>query len=42
MIHKAQKSPKELFIPEGEEEKIIRAAHVVFEEKDCISCSDWK
>lgn len=29
MIHKAQKSPKNVVYPEGEEEKIIRAAHVV-------------
>lgn len=29
MIHKAQKSPKTVVYPEGEEEKIIRAAHVV-------------
>lgn len=29
MIHKAQKSPKTVVYPEGEEEKIIRAAHIV-------------
>jgi len=29
-IHKAQKSPKRVVFPEGEEEKIIRAAHVSF------------
>jgi malate dehydrogenase (oxaloacetate-decarboxylating)(NADP+) len=29
MIHKAQKQPKKVVYPEGEEEKIIRAAHVV-------------
>jgi malate dehydrogenase (oxaloacetate-decarboxylating)(NADP+) len=29
MIHKAQKNPKRVVYPEGEEEKIIRAAHVV-------------
>lgn len=29
MIHKAQKNPKKVVYPEGEEEKIIRAAHVV-------------
>jgi len=29
MIHKAQKLPKKVVYPEGEEEKIIRAAHVV-------------
>jgi malate dehydrogenase (oxaloacetate-decarboxylating)(NADP+) len=28
MIHKAQKNPKRVVFPEGEEEKIIRAAHV--------------
>jgi malate dehydrogenase (oxaloacetate-decarboxylating)(NADP+) len=29
MIHKAQKNPRRVVYPEGEEEKIIRAAHVV-------------
>ncbi len=29
MIHKAQKNPKKVVYPEGEEEQIIRAAHVV-------------
>jgi len=29
MFHKAQKNPKRVVYPEGEEEKIIRAAHVV-------------
>ena len=29
MIHKAQKNPKKVVYPEGEEEKIIRAAHVI-------------
>ena len=29
MMHKAQKQPKKVVFPEGEEEKIIRAAHVV-------------
>jgi malate dehydrogenase (oxaloacetate-decarboxylating)(NADP+) len=28
MVHKAQKTPKRVVFPEGEEEKIIRAAHV--------------
>lgn len=32
MVHKAQKSPKKIVYPEGEEEKIIRAAHSVFQE----------
>jgi len=32
MIHKAQKNPKKVVYPEGEEEKIIRAAHVVMNE----------
>jgi malate dehydrogenase (oxaloacetate-decarboxylating)(NADP+) len=32
MIHKAQKNPKKVVYPEGEEEKIIRAAHVVHQE----------
>ena len=30
MIHKAQKHPLKVIYPEGEEEKIIRAAHVVY------------
>ena len=30
MIHKAQKSPKKVVYPEGEEENIIRAAHAVY------------
>ena len=30
MVHKAQKSPKRVVYPEGEEEKIIRAAHVCY------------
>jgi len=32
MVHKAQKNPKKVAYPEGEEEKIIRAAHSVFED----------
>ncbi len=32
MIHKAQKSPAKVVYPEGEEEKIIRAAHVSYNE----------
>jgi malate dehydrogenase (oxaloacetate-decarboxylating)(NADP+) len=32
MIHKAQKLPKKVVYPEGEEEKIIRAAHVVHQD----------
>ncbi len=32
MIHKAKKNPKKVVYPEGEEEKIIRAAHVAFRE----------
>ena len=32
MIHKAQKNPKKVVYPEGEEEKIIRAAHVCYTE----------
>ncbi len=32
MIHKAKKSPKRVVFPEGEEEKIVRAAHVAFSE----------
>jgi len=30
MIHKAQKKPVKVVFPEGEEEKIIRAAHIVY------------
>lgn len=30
MIHKAQKTPKRVVYPEGEEENIIRAAHAVY------------
>jgi malate dehydrogenase (oxaloacetate-decarboxylating)(NADP+) len=30
MIHKAQKKPMKVVYPEGEEEKIIRAAHIVY------------
>ena len=32
MIHKAQKQPKRIVFPEGEEEKIIRAAHFVYQD----------
>jgi malate dehydrogenase (oxaloacetate-decarboxylating)(NADP+) len=32
MIHKAQKNPLKVVYPEGEEEKIIRAAHIVKQE----------
>ncbi|MCK5086735.1 MAG: NADP-dependent malic enzyme [Melioribacteraceae bacterium] len=32
MVHKAQKDPKKIVYPEGEEEKIIRAAETVFQE----------
>ena len=32
MIHKAKKNPKKVVYPEGEEEQIIRAAHVAFRE----------
>ncbi|MCX7875421.1 MAG: phosphate acetyltransferase [Melioribacteraceae bacterium] len=33
MVHKAQQSPKKIVYPEGEEEKIIRAAQSVYEDK---------
>ena len=33
MIHKAQARPKRVVFPEGESEKILRAAHVLVEEK---------
>lgn len=32
MVHKAQKNPKKVVFPEGEEEKIIRAANTAYEE----------
>lgn len=32
MIHKAQKNPKKVVYPEGEEEKIIRAAHLIYQD----------
>ncbi len=32
MIHKAQKKPKRVVYPEGEEENVIRAAHAVYSE----------
>jgi malate dehydrogenase (oxaloacetate-decarboxylating)(NADP+) len=33
MIHKAQANPKQVVFPEGENEKILRAAHTLVEEK---------
>lgn len=33
MIHKAQTKPKQVIFPEGENEKILRAAHCLIEEK---------
>ena len=33
MIHKAQSRPKQVVFPEGENEKILRACHVLIEEK---------
>ena len=33
MIHKAQQSPRRVVFPEGEEEKILRAAHILVEER---------
>ncbi|MBZ0200007.1 MAG: phosphate acetyltransferase [Ignavibacteriaceae bacterium] len=32
MIHKAQKNPRKVVYPEGEEEQIVRAAHAAFSE----------
>ena len=32
MVHKAQKNPKKIVYTEGEEEKIIRAAHIVYDD----------
>ncbi len=36
MVHKAKKNPKKVVYPEGEEEKIIRAAHSVINEEMAI------
>ena len=36
MIHKAQKTPRTVVYPEGEEENIIRAAHAVYIDKIAI------
>lgn len=36
MIHKAQKSPRKVVYPEGEEEKIIRAAQIVYRDNVAI------
>ncbi len=36
MIHKAQANPKRVVFPEGEHEKILRACHVLIEEKIAI------
>jgi malate dehydrogenase (oxaloacetate-decarboxylating)(NADP+) len=33
IIHKAQKQPRRVVFPEGENEKILRAAHILVEEK---------
>jgi malate dehydrogenase (oxaloacetate-decarboxylating)(NADP+) len=33
MIHKAQRRPKRIVFPEGEEDKILRACHILVEEK---------
>jgi malate dehydrogenase (oxaloacetate-decarboxylating)(NADP+) len=33
MIHKAQANPKRIVLPEGDHEKILRACHVLLEEK---------
>ena len=32
-IHKAQKAPKRIVFPEGQEDKILRAANIIVEEK---------
>ncbi len=34
-VHKAQKNPRRVVYPEGEEEKIIRAAHVSYNDNIC-------
>jgi len=36
MVHKAQKNPKKVVYPEGEEEKIIRAANSVYDENIAV------
>jgi malate dehydrogenase (oxaloacetate-decarboxylating)(NADP+) len=36
LIHKAQTAPKRIVFPEGEESKIIRAAHILIDEKIAI------
>ena len=33
MIHKAQASPRRVVFPEGDHEKILRAAHILVDEK---------
>src|SRR5579862_2544803 len=33
VIHKAQAKPKRVVFPEGENEKVLRASHILFEEK---------
>ena len=33
MIHKAQSNPKRIVFPEGEHEKVLRAAHILVDEK---------
>jgi malate dehydrogenase (oxaloacetate-decarboxylating)(NADP+) len=33
MIHKAQRSPRRVVFPEGEENRILRAAHILLEER---------
>ncbi len=36
MIHKAQAKPKQVVFPEGDNEKILRACHILLEEKIAI------
>ena len=36
MIHKAQSNPKQVVFPEGEHDKILRAAHCLIEEKIAV------
>jgi malate dehydrogenase (oxaloacetate-decarboxylating)(NADP+) len=36
MIHKAQRNPKRVVFPEGEHEKILRACHVLLEERIAV------
>ena len=36
MVHKAQANPKRIVFPEGNHQKILRACHVLIEEKIAV------